>query len=169
MTALDRLFVKLRFIGLLIPAGLLLWLRPASTGVVIAIAGFLAAIARQRWRMLRNGVLVFVILLLPQLFVPGGGVATAGSFLSPDTYWSNVSINGWLSRLGIASSWTRPPLPGLPVEAVMLVLVALLTAATVVVLVRARERSLEGALASARRATLDRRLLARGRPQRQRP
>jgi hypothetical protein len=111
------------------------------------IAGFLAAITRQRWRMLRNGVLVFIILLLPQLFVPGGGVATAGSFLSPDTYWSNVSINGWLSRLAIASTWTRPPLPGLPVQAVMLVLVALLTAATIVVLLRARERSLEGALA----------------------
>lgn len=111
------------------------------------IAGFLAGVARQRWRMLRNGVLTFVILLLPQLFVPGGGAATAGSFLAPDTYWSNVSINGWLSRLAIASTWTRPPLPGLPVEAVMLVLVALLTVATIIVLLQARERSLEGALA----------------------
>lgn len=110
------------------------------------IAGFLAAIVRQRWRMLRNGVVVFIILLLPQFLVQGGGVATAGSFISPDTYWSNESINGWLSRLGIASTWTRPPLPGLPVQAVMLGLVVLLTGATIVVLLRARERSLEGAV-----------------------
>ena len=41
----------------------------------------------------------------------------AGYFLGPDTYWSNESVNGWLSRLGINSTWTRAPFPGMPVEA----------------------------------------------------
>ncbi|HEX3630085.1 MAG TPA: GAF domain-containing sensor histidine kinase [Candidatus Dormibacteraeota bacterium] len=49
MTALDRLFVKLRFGALLIPIGLLLWLRPASVGVVLAIAGFMAAYNAVAW------------------------------------------------------------------------------------------------------------------------
>jgi glycosyl transferase family 87 len=119
----------------------------ASAIKVYPITGFLAALMRKRWQALRNGVAVFVILLVPQLTVNGGGLGTAGSFLGPDTYWSNESVNGWLSRLAIASTWTRPPLPRFPVEAVMLVLVAVLTLLTVAVLWAARERSWEGALA----------------------
>jgi hypothetical protein len=111
------------------------------------LAGFLAVIVQRRWRALRNGLAVFILLALLQLTVPRGGLATAGSFLSPDTYWSNESVNGWLSRLAIASTWTRPPYPGLPVEALMLVVVVLLTALTIAVLLRARDRSWEGALA----------------------
>lgn len=111
------------------------------------LSGFLEALVRRHWRPLRNGLGVFVVLMLLQLTVPRGGVSTAASFLTPDTYWSNESINGWLSRLAIASTWTRPPLPGLPVEPLMLAFVALLTAATAFVLLRARDRSLEGALA----------------------
>src|SRR5919108_269790 len=44
MTALDRLFVNLRFGALLVPLGLLLWLPSASLGVTIALAAFLRGI-----------------------------------------------------------------------------------------------------------------------------
>lgn len=111
------------------------------------LTGFLAALLRGRWRALRNGLALFVLLSLLQLTVPGGGLGTARSFLGPDTYWSNESINGWVSRLAIASTWTRPPYPGLPVEPLMLALVTLLGLLTIGALWAARERSWEGALA----------------------
>jgi hypothetical protein len=41
--------------------------------------------------------------------------------LSPDTFWSDQSVNGFLSRLGQRSQWTAPPLPGLPVTLLMLI------------------------------------------------
>ncbi len=111
------------------------------------LSGFLAALVQRRWRALRNGLALFTLLLLLQLLVPGGGASTASSFLSPDTYWTNESVNGWLSRLGIASTWTRPPFPGLPVEPLMLAVVLLLFAATVAILWRARRQPWEGLLA----------------------
>src|SRR5260370_11171264 len=43
MTALDRQFVRLRFVALAIPFGLLLWLPSASVTVTIILAGLMAA------------------------------------------------------------------------------------------------------------------------------
>jgi hypothetical protein len=119
----------------------------ASAVKLYPLAGFLASLLQRRWRALRNGLAVFAVLLLPQLTVPGGGAGTAASFASPDTYWTNESVNGWLSRLAIPSSWTRAPLPGLPVEPLMLSIVALLTILTIVVVLRAPESVWEGAFA----------------------
>ena len=111
------------------------------------VSGFLAVLCRRRWRWLAMGVVLVSLLNLLQLGVSGGGLTQAGSFLGPDTYWSNESINGWLSRLAIASTWTRPPLPGFPVEAVMIGIVALLTVATVLILLGSPEWDWHGALA----------------------
>jgi hypothetical protein len=87
-------------------------------------------------------------LLLLQLGTGGGSFSgRTGYFLGPDTYWSNESINGWLSRLGMDSTWTHAPLQGLPVEAAMLTVVLLLTAATIVVLLRAPGRPWVGTFA----------------------
>jgi hypothetical protein len=110
-------------------------------------AGLLAALIHRRWRVLRNGLAILAVLLLIQLLNAGGGFGAAGSLLTSDTYWSNESINGWLSRLAIASTWTKPPYPGLPVEPIMLGIVAVLTILTVVVLLRAPLPAWEGALA----------------------
>ena len=119
----------------------------ASAVKLYPASGFLAALVQRRWRALRNGLALLAILLAFQLAAPGGGIATAGSFLAPDTYWSNESINGWLSRLGIASTWTRPPFPGLPVEPLMLLLVALLVLFVIAVLLRVPRSRWEGAFA----------------------
>jgi hypothetical protein len=133
--------------------------RAVSPGAMLGIAsaiklypvgGFLAALTARppRWRAIALGIGVLGALLLLQLGTGGGSFSgRTGYFLGPDTYWSNESINGWLSRLGIDSTWTHAPLPGLPVEALMLVIVLLLTAATVLVLLRAPDHPWDGALA----------------------
>jgi hypothetical protein len=113
-------------------------------------SGFLAMLTGRppRWRRLALGVGVLAALLLLQLSTGGGTFSgRAGYFLGPDTYWSNESINGWISRLGIDSTWTRAPFPGLPVEAVMVTVVGALSVITILVLLRARHRPWEGALA----------------------
>lgn len=114
------------------------------------VTGFLAVLTERppRWRRLSNGLAVLAVLLLLQVTLPRAGwFGPGGSLLSPDTYWSNESINGWLSRLAIASTWTRPPDPGLPVVALMLVAVLILSLLTVLVLLRTPRYSWEGALA----------------------
>lgn len=113
------------------------------------LAGFLALVTRRspRWRGIGIGLTVFGALLLLQVGSGGSILGRAGYFLQPDTYWSNESINGWLSRLGIDSTWTSAPFPGLPVQAVMLGLVFIATVVTVVILLIARDRPWEGALA----------------------
>jgi hypothetical protein len=111
------------------------------------VTGFLAPLVTGRRRALRNGLLLLAVLLLLQLFALPGSLSRAGSFLGPDTYWSNESINGWLSRLAIASTWTRPPYPGLAVEPVMLGIVVLLGAGTLLVLLSRGRHSWEGSLA----------------------
>ncbi|GAC1478432.1 MAG: hypothetical protein PVSMB9_00890 [Candidatus Dormibacteria bacterium] len=113
------------------------------------LSGFLAALTERPvgWRRLRNGVGLFLLLVLLQIGPGLGATNRAGYFLGPDTYWSNASINGWVSRLGLDSTWTRAPIPGLPVEAVMLAIVALLSLVTILVLLRAPERPWSGAVA----------------------
>jgi hypothetical protein len=120
----------------------------ASAIKLYPVTGFLAMLTERplRWRRLAIGFAVFGILLLLQI---GGGNAfsnRAGYFLGPDTYWSNQSVNGWLSRLGLDSTWTHAPFAGLRVEPIMLALVAVLTLVTIAILLRAPNRSWEGAL-----------------------
>ena len=122
----------------------------ASAIKLYPVAGFLAAVTERppRWRLLGIGLAVLGALLLLQLGSAGGSFSgRTGYFLGPDTYWSNESINGWLSRLGIDSTWTHAPLPGFPVEAAMLTIVLLLAVMTVVVLLRTPAYTWEGALA----------------------
>jgi glycosyl transferase family 87 len=113
------------------------------------VAGFLAPITERppAWRRTVIGLAVLAALLVPQLFGGDSLAGRAGYFVGPDTYWSNESINGWISRLGLDSTWTHAPLFGLPVQPVMVGMVALLTMVTVLVLLRAPERPWEGALA----------------------
>ena len=122
----------------------------ASAIKLYPVAGLLAALTARppRWRVVAVGIPLLAALLLLQLGSGGGSFSgRTGYFLGPDTYWSNESINGWLSRLGIDSTWTHAPLRQLPVEATMLALVLGLTALTVVVLLRAPGHPWDGAIA----------------------
>ena len=121
----------------------------ASAIKLYPVTGFLAALTERppRWRLLRNGLAILAVLLLLQAGGGTGYSSRAGYFLGPDTYWSNQSINGWLSRLGIDSTWTHAPFPGLPVEPLMLIAAVLLSLLTVSILWRAPGRPWEGALA----------------------
>lgn len=53
----------------------------------------------------------------------GGGLL---AMFGPDPFWTNQSINGWLSRLALPSQGVPPPLPGLPVTPLMVLACAAL-------------------------------------------
>jgi hypothetical protein len=98
-------------------------------------------------RLLAGGALTLALVLLPNVLLghqhAGGKLA---QMLGPDTFWSNESLNGAISRLALPSDHTTPLLPGLPVVPVVLA-VTLVTAAIVVVLVwQARGRPWDGCL-----------------------
>ncbi len=78
MTALDRLFVKLRFGAPLLPAALLLWLQPVSLPVAVALAAFVLAyngvawVAIQKKTVRRFGrPMAILLLVLDHLVVSG--------------------------------------------------------------------------------------------------
>ncbi len=74
------------------------------------------------------GALIILPNALARIWPPGGA---ALGMLAPDAYWSNESINGWVSRL---------PVVGLPKTAVMLVICAVLGALVLAVALVRRDR-----------------------------
>ncbi|MEA2645029.1 MAG: alpha,2-mannosyltransferase [Chloroflexota bacterium] len=95
------------------------------------------------------------LIVVPNLVVaalPGGGV-TAGarlaSFFDADPFWTNQSVNGWISRLALAGDYTAPPLPGLDTRVAMLAVVGILAVALVVVLMVTRGAPWDGCFALA--------------------
>ena len=85
MTALDRLFVSIRFGALLIPLALLLWLPATSVPVVIALAGFMAGYNAVAWLAIqRNAIprftrpMAVLLLVLDHLVVSGWILMFAG-------------------------------------------------------------------------------------------
>ena len=112
----------------------------ASAVKLYPVAGLIALAARGRREagaLLAGAIGTAALVVLPNLLLaPAGGDRVAG-FFGPDTFWTNQSLNGWVSRLSTSSSLTAPPLPGLPVTPTMLVVVAVLgLAAAAMVLVR---------------------------------
>jgi hypothetical protein len=81
--------------------------------------------------------LVIAMGVLPNLLWGHGSYShNLLGMLGPDTFWSDQSVNGFLSRLGVRSQWTVPPLPGLPVTPVMLALCGALGTSVLVLLTR---------------------------------
>ena len=70
MTALDRLFVKLRFGALLFPVGLLVWLHAASTPVTLALIGFTAAYNMVAWLAIQKRAVPRLTRPMAVLFLP---------------------------------------------------------------------------------------------------
>lgn len=98
-------------------------------------------------QLLVGAGLTLALVLLPNL-VLGRRHSTGhlAQMLGPDTFWSNESLNGAISRLALPSDHTTPLLPGLPVVPVVLA-VSLGTAAIVAALVwRARGQPWDGCL-----------------------
>src|SRR5438270_6436084 len=80
MTALDRQFVRLRFVALAIPFGLLLWLPSASVPITVVLAGLLgacngvAALAIQKKAVPRFARPMAVLLLILDHLVVSGWI-----------------------------------------------------------------------------------------------
>ena len=123
----------------------------ASAVKLYPVSGFLAVAGTRRWRDLGAGLALTAFLIIGPALVDGRGgsgqsVSRLRELLAPDTYHTNMSINGFLSRAALNPGW---PLQGVPVAAVDFVVVTLLGLLTLAVLWRVRFRPFNGALALA--------------------
>ena len=119
--------------------------RPGMLAVAAAVklypVGILAAFAAnglREWRTLLAAAAGTGALVVAPNLLPGHssyGLRLVG-MLGPDPFWTNQSINGWLSRLALPSGAARPPLPGLPVTPLMLLICAGLGLLALAVLLR---------------------------------
>jgi hypothetical protein len=132
-----------------LPVLALAW-RGVAPGAAVAVAtavklypvtALLALLAqgRRQVRELAAAVgLMILLILLPLALRPRDRFfGHSVGLLGPDEFWSNQSVNGFVSRLAIPSASAQPPFPGLAVTPVMVLFVLLLLALTIVVLWRA--------------------------------
>jgi hypothetical protein len=131
--------------------------RPLALGLATAIklypAAALAAIVaggRRSLRLLASTLaLALALTVLPNLLAGNNPAGTAGGLFGPDPFWTNQSLNGFVSRLSMPSEFTHPPLTGLPVVPTELVLLALLGAGVLTVMVWQGGRPWAGCLSLA--------------------
>jgi Glycosyltransferase family 87 len=114
---------------------------------VVAFLAFLPRGSRERLR-LWLGLAAFAILAIGPNLAARTGAGHLVQMFTPDAYWSNESINGFISRLGGGPYASGPGLlPGLPVAWTMLAVAAALGALTFAVVVAVRGRPWDGCLA----------------------
>lgn len=89
------------------------------------------------------------LILIPNLLAARSSTQLVAGLFGPDAFWTNQSINGWVSRLSMTSEFTKPPLPGLPVAPIEVGLVVLLGAAVFGVMVWRRGGPWAGCLSLA--------------------
>jgi hypothetical protein len=131
--------------------------RPIALGLATAVKLYpgaaLAAIAAQGRRStgLFAATLAATVGLtvVPNLVAGKSSNGLAAGLFGPDSFWTNQSINGWISRLSTTSEFTKPPIPGLPVAPVELALVLVMGAAVLGVLVSRRGSPWAGCLSLA--------------------
>lgn len=131
--------------------------RPAALGLAAAIKlfpvvalGALAARGRESIRtLIGTAAATLALIVLPNLVAGRSGAGEASSLFGADPFWTNQSLNGFVSRLSMKAEFTSPPLPGIPVVPVALVMAIVLGLAVLVVLVRAGGRPWTGCLALA--------------------
>jgi hypothetical protein len=127
--------------GIAVPAAVKLY--PAAAMLAFATMG-----RRGLRPLLVTAGLTGTLVVLPNLVT--GTRSYGGSLLAnfgPDAYWSNESVNGWLSRLALPSGAGPPPLPGLPVTPIMLAACALLGLLVALVIAAAPRRPWAGTFA----------------------
>lgn len=126
--------------------GRIVTLALASAIKLYPVAGFAALLrggTAERRRLAVGLLLTASLALLPNLLTGFGGGHLLGMF-TPDPYWSNQSIDGWLSRMAIAGSLSSL---GLPVTPLMLALIAMLGLLTLAVVLLLNGRPWDGCLA----------------------
>jgi hypothetical protein len=119
-------------------------LYPVAGLVVLA-----TRVRRDLGALMAGLALTAALVVLPNVVLGrsvSGDDRLAGLF-APDPFWTNQSLNGWVSRIALPSDITRPPLPGLPVIPVMLALAAGLGLVALGVLVIRRGEPWTGCLA----------------------
>jgi hypothetical protein len=124
-----------------------LWLMVATSVKLYPAAGFAAFAGRDRMRQLGLASLTGLALLVVPMVVGAGGGGfrqmLAGN-LTPDTYFTNQSVMGFLSRM---AKWRGWPIDEVSVTYVDTVLVLVLAIVTTAVLWRCRFQCWEGSLA----------------------
>jgi hypothetical protein len=131
--------------------------RPLALGLATAVklypAAALAAMAAQGRRSVRlcaaTAAAAAGLTLIPNLVAGKSSTQLTSGLFGPDSFWTNQSINGWVSRLSMTSEFTHPPLPGLPVVPIELGMVVLLGAAVLGVMVWRRGSPWEGCISLA--------------------
>jgi hypothetical protein len=131
--------------------------RPLAVGLATAVklypAAALAAVAAQGRRSVRLLVATAAIgaglTVIPNLLAAKSSNQLGSGLFGPDSFWTNQSINGWVSRLSMTSEFTKPPLPGIPVVPIELGVVLLLGAAVLAVMVWRRGSPWTGCLSLA--------------------
>ncbi|HEV3232157.1 MAG TPA: glycosyltransferase 87 family protein [Candidatus Dormibacteraeota bacterium] len=120
-----------------------------ATSVKLFPATALAALATRPRRLgeaAGGAVLAAALIGLPALGARSAGGGLFLSLLKPDPYWTNQSVNGWLSRLAYPTQWTDAMVPGLPVAALDAAAICLLTLGVAAVLLTHRRASPLGAI-----------------------
>jgi Glycosyltransferase family 87 len=113
---------------------------------VVGFGTFLARSRADLVRMLLGLCLFGVLVAAPNLLIHAGRGPLFEMF-APDAYWTDQSINGFVSRLaGAPFTSVKPLLPGLPVTPVMLTLAAALGMLALAATLVARGRPWDGCL-----------------------
>ncbi len=127
------------------------WIAAAAAVKLYPATGFLSYVTRpsreSRLQLVTGAAVLAALGLLPQIGTHGSFLGQTGALLAPDSYWTNASVNGWVSRLTLSSDWTTPPLTGLATGPIVVLVCAVLALATVAVLVRGRDAAASGRLA----------------------
>ena len=92
---------------------------------------------------------MLALTVVPSVFAPIARGSGAAALFLPDPFWTNQSVNGSLSRLSMSSEFTTPPLPGLPVAPIEIVVLLLLGGGAMAVMVLRRGRPWAGCLSLA--------------------
>jgi len=138
-------FLALAYRGVAPGTGLAL----ATAVKLYPVSGFVALAGSRRWREVAQGAALTVMLIAGPVLLggprgSGQSVSKLGQLFAADSYHTNMSLNGFLSRAALNPGW---PLPGVPVELVDFAVVGLVGLLALGVLWRARFAPYAGALA----------------------
>src|SRR5262245_3583124 len=132
--------------GIARPA-MLAWTASVKLFPITALAAFALRGRRELLQLVAGLAGSAALIIVPNLLLGRGRTAGLAGMLAPDSFWTNQSLNGCLSRLAMRSEWTEPPLPGLPVTPLVVLAVAAAAVAVLLLVRAARGEPWDGTLA----------------------